>query len=40
LTPCYARFGNIARKNNFANVIMPINGVNITLGTKFADKPV
>lgn len=38
LVPVYARFGANARKNNFANVIMPINGVNIALGSKFADR--
>lgn len=40
LTPSYARFGANARKNNFANVLMPINGVNIVLSSKFTDKPV
>lgn len=38
LTPSYARFGTTAKKNNFANVIMPINGVNIILSTKMADR--
>lgn len=38
--PSYARFGALARKNNFANIIMPINGVNIALGSKMSDKPV
>lgn len=40
LTPSYTRFGAVARKNNFANIIKPINGVNITLGSKMSDKPV
>lgn len=34
MTPSYSRFGANARKNNFANVLMPINGVNIILGSK------
>ena len=40
LVPSYARFGFNARKNNFANVMMPINGVNITISNKFADKQI
>lgn len=40
LVPSYARFGALARKNNFANIIMPINGVNISLGSKISDKPI
>lgn len=38
LTPSYARFGINVRKSNFANVLMPINGVNIVLGSKNLEK--
>lgn len=38
LTPSYSRFGATAKKNNFANVLMPINGVNIVLPSKYADR--
>jgi hypothetical protein len=38
ITPSYARFGINAKKSNFANVLMPINGVNITLGSKFSSR--
>lgn len=34
LTPSYARFGLTIRKANFANVMMPVNGVNIVLGNR------
>lgn len=40
LIPSYMRFGAQARKNNFANIIMPINGVHITISNKISDKPV
>lgn len=33
--PSYSRFGLNIRKSNFANVMMPINGVNIILGPNY-----
>jgi len=31
LSPAYARFGQTSRKSNFANVLLPVNGINISL---------
>lgn len=38
MKPSYARFGTQMRKNNFSNVMMPINGVNIILSNTQAKK--
>lgn len=38
--PSFMRLGALARKNNFANIIIPLNGVNISLGTRSYDKPI
>jgi hypothetical protein len=34
----YARFGVNIKKTNFANVLLPINGINIILGSKYSDR--
>jgi hypothetical protein len=34
----YSRFGLNIKKTNFANVLLPINGINIILGSKYSDR--
>ena len=38
MKPSYARFGVQIKKSNFANVFMPLNGVNILLNLGNANK--
>jgi hypothetical protein len=38
LIPSYTRFGLNIKKNNFANVLLPINGINIILTSKYSDR--
>lgn len=40
MVPSYSRFAACPRKSNFAKVLLPINGVNIQLGSKWADKAI